>query len=138
MDSDLLAGLSELRKIKLKNKPAKKRCFDMPINTKKHPDKLTTIEFATLAHCAEGTIRNSRHTGILFGQEAPPYTKVGRKVLYRRSDIEAFLAQFSPQNNTTETIRDGLPNHELEKQPTRIALIEDLKKSLYILENAEN
>jgi len=68
-----------------------------------HSQKINTIEFAALAYCAEGTIRNSRHTGLLFGKKAPPYIKVGRKVLYLRSDIDDFLAQFLPQSNTSHS-----------------------------------
>ena len=64
--------------------------------------KITSHEFAALARCAEGTLRNSRHTGLLFGKKAPPYIKIGRKVLYRFSDVNEFLDQFETRNNTSE------------------------------------
>ena len=48
-------------------------------------DYLTTNETAALLRCSTSYLRHARATG-----EGPPSVLLGRKVLYRRSDIEAW------------------------------------------------
>jgi excisionase family DNA binding protein len=48
---------------------------------------LTTNEVADLCRTSPETVRYWRYRG-----EGPPGTKVGRKVLYRESDVRAWLA----------------------------------------------
>lgn len=43
--------------------------------------------------CALDTIRKSRQSGRLYGIEAPPFIKLGRRVFYRDHDIDAWLAE---------------------------------------------
>lgn len=50
--------------------------------------------------CSEQTLRVSRHTGRLFGVDAPPYRKMGRAVRYDRARLDEWLAQFEEQTNT--------------------------------------
>ena len=57
---------------------------------------------ADLLTCSANTLKNSRSTGILFGREAPPFIKLGRKVAYRRKDLLDWIASFPTFNNTTE------------------------------------
>jgi excisionase family DNA binding protein len=63
---------------------------------------LTTRELADVLRRSESTIRYWRHIG--FG---PKGVKVGRGVLYRRADVEAWLA--------------GLESDELDATPTGAA-----------------
>ena len=62
---------------------------------------LDTHQAAAEVGCAEYTLRVSRVTGTLFGKPAPKYRKLGRKVVYYREDLQAFLEQFDKQNNTS-------------------------------------
>ena len=50
-------------------------------------DLLTVTEVAHLLRTNPSTVRYWRYTSY-----GPPGIKVGRRVLYRRSDIEAFIA----------------------------------------------
>ena len=49
-------------------------------------DYLTTVEVAGLCRTPSETVRYWRHTGY-----GPPSFRLGRRVLYRRSDVEAWL-----------------------------------------------
>ncbi len=51
---------------------------------------------------AATTMRKSRCTGILFGQPAPRFLKMGKTIRYRESDLQAWLDQFSTFANTAE------------------------------------
>jgi len=51
---------------------------------------------------SHNSIRASRSTGLLWGQQAPTYLKIGTKVLYKREVIEAWFAQFEQVNNTAQ------------------------------------
>lgn len=45
-------------------------------------------------------LKASRSTGILWGVEAPRFTKVGdKKIIYMRADLDAFLAPRNPGIN---------------------------------------
>lgn len=52
---------------------------------------------------AVATLNNSRYTGLLGGVKAPPFRKLGRTIRYEKSALDAWLAQFTPQNSTSET-----------------------------------
>jgi len=48
-------------------------------------------------------LKSSRSTGILWDATAPKFIKVGsKKVLYRISDLDDFLAQFESYSNNAE------------------------------------
>jgi len=48
-------------------------------------------------------LKVSRSTGLLWGVEAPKFIKAGsKKVLYRISDLDAFLAQFESYSNNAQ------------------------------------
>jgi hypothetical protein len=51
---------------------------------------------------AAATMRKSRCTGILFGQPAPRFLKIGKTIRYRESDLQAWLDQFPTFANTAE------------------------------------
>lgn len=54
---------------------------------------LTTEEFADLIRTPESTVRYWRHVGT-----GPRGVRIGRRVLYRRTDIDEWIAeQFSKQ-----------------------------------------
>jgi len=48
-------------------------------------------------------LKNSRSTGVLWGVQAPKFIKAGpKKILYKRSDLDEFLAQFDSYLNTAQ------------------------------------
>jgi len=50
-----------------------------------------------------GALKSSRSTGILWETTAPKFIKAGsKKVLYRISDLDAFLAQFESYSNNAQ------------------------------------
>lgn len=51
------------------------------------PELLTTAEVADLVRATPSTVRFWRHAGT-----GPAGFKVGRRVLYRRADVEAWIA----------------------------------------------
>lgn len=54
---------------------------------------LTAAEAAALARRPEGTLAYWRHVG-----EGPKYARIGKRVLYRRADVVAWLeAQFEQE-----------------------------------------
>ncbi len=50
---------------------------------------------------SETTLRISRTTGILGGVAAPPFIKIGAKVLYDADDLEAWKSQFKKRCHTS-------------------------------------
>lgn len=55
---------------------------------------MTTAEVAELCRTSPGTVRYWRHEG-----SGPTGTKIGRRVLYRREDVERWLEdQYAEQN----------------------------------------
>lgn len=52
------------------------------------PDYFTTEEFADLVRSPAETVRYWRHVG-----KGPKSFKIGRRVLYAREDVEAFIAE---------------------------------------------
>lgn len=51
------------------------------------PDYLTTADVATMLRTSSETVRYWRHI-----KKGPASFKVGRRVLYAREDVEAFIA----------------------------------------------
>jgi len=73
-------------------------------NAQKPNDELMTAFVASLyLSINNGKIdglKKARHTGQLWGYPAPKFIKAKRKVLYRKSELDAFLAQIPTfQNN---------------------------------------
>lgn len=62
----------------------------------------TNQEAAALLTISANTLRNSRSTGSLCGREAPPFVKMGRKILYLKIDLMQWLNGFPKYNNTSE------------------------------------
>lgn len=52
------------------------------------PDYMTTGDVATMLRTSAETVRYWRHIG-----KGPRSFKVGRRVLYAREDVEAFIAE---------------------------------------------
>nr|WP_272897034.1 helix-turn-helix domain-containing protein [Mycolicibacterium tusciae] len=50
---------------------------------------LTVADVAAMTRMSVGTLRYWRHTG----SGGPPSVKLGRRVLYRRADVENWLAE---------------------------------------------
>lgn len=48
------------------------------------------------------TLRNSRVSGLLGGQPTPPYRKLGRKVIYFKSDLEEWIGNLPKFQNTSQ------------------------------------
>ena len=48
------------------------------------------------------TLKQSRHTGILLGEVAPRYLKMGRSTRYTLSSLLEFRSQFSEYTNTSQ------------------------------------
>ena len=58
-------------------------------------DYLDTFEMAETAHTVPETVRYWRHIGY-----GPPSFKIGRRVLYRREDVQRWLDdEFARQNS---------------------------------------
>lgn len=53
---------------------------------------LTTAEVADIVRAPAGTLRYWRHRGI-----GPRHFKIGRRVVYRRSELEAWIARCENQ-----------------------------------------
>jgi len=49
-------------------------------------------------------LKKSRSTGQLWGYPAPRFIKAKRKVLYRKSDLDAFIAQLPQYQNNAEAM----------------------------------
>ena len=49
-------------------------------------------------------LKKSRSTGELWGYPAPRFLKAKRKVLYRKSDLDAFLAQLPQYCSNAEAM----------------------------------
>ena len=55
------------------------------------------------------TLKQSRHTGILFGEVAPRYLKMGRSTKYTLASLLEFRSQFPEYTNTSQ--------YPIEKRP---------------------
>ena len=61
---------------------------------------LSSKNAAKYTCCADSTMKISRVTGMLLGYPAPSYRKIGRKVIYDKAVLDAWLDQFGTKNNT--------------------------------------
>lgn len=59
---------------------------------------LTSPETAQMLGLAENSLRWHR----CHGSSPVPFVKLGRRVLYRLSDVQAYIASLQPQTCTTE------------------------------------
>lgn len=69
-------------------------------------------EAAEFLNLSSHTLRNSRSKGTLCGRQAPPYIKMGGKVLYAQSDLLEWLDGFTKFNNTSEESLEGGANEK--------------------------
>ena len=53
---------------------------------------MTSYEAADYLKISEGTLRNSRSKGYLFGYPTPPFRKLGSLVRYSKTDLDAWIA----------------------------------------------
>lgn len=51
---------------------------------------------------SEISIRNSRITGLLGGIKSPSFRKIGRKVIYLKTDLDCWLEALPEFENTTQ------------------------------------
>jgi hypothetical protein len=68
---------------------------------------LDTHQAAAYLGVAYVTMRNSRTTGLLCGVRTPPFRKIGRRVVYLRTDLEQWLNDLPAFNNTAEAQLQG-------------------------------
>ena len=73
---------------------------------------LANTEAAEFLNLSAHTLRNSRSKGTLCGRQAPPYIKMGGKVLYAQSDLLEWLDGFTKFNNTSEESLEGGANEK--------------------------
>jgi len=66
-----------------------------------HKIALTTAEAAVFLGIGENTLANSRYGQAIGGRPGPKYRKVGKKVLYLVTDLEAWIEQFGPSEPET-------------------------------------
>lgn len=55
---------------------------------------MTTVDLAARMRTSQSTVRYWRHTGY-----GPPGLKVGRRVLYRTADVDAWIRSLAPKPN---------------------------------------
>ena len=73
------------------------------MNQENLEELLTTTQAARLLGAAPSSLKQSRTTGTLFGQAAPPFLKLGRRsTRYKLSALIEFRDQFPEYNNTSE------------------------------------
>ena len=63
---------------------------------------LTTLESARIVGAEPSSLKQSRHTGVLFGKAAPVFLKMGRSTRYQLSTLLEFRQQFPQYQNTSE------------------------------------
>ena len=63
---------------------------------------LTTEQVAALLDCCKQTIYQSRCSGKLFGVKAPRFLRKGKRVFYRQSTLEQFMANFQEYDSTAQ------------------------------------
>lgn len=67
-----------------------------------HDPLLDDKEAAALLKTTSTNMKQSRHSGTLFGRPAPKFIKMGKKCVYRRSRLLQFIAQFDEFQCTAE------------------------------------
>lgn len=71
--------------------------------SKKIDSKILDSKDAAQYLCvSEISIRNSRITGLLGGIKAPSFRKIGRKVIYMKSDLDMWIEGLPSYENTTQ------------------------------------
>lgn len=63
---------------------------------------LDSNQAALFLGAKSSTLKQSRHTGILFGVPAPAFLKLGRSTRYRLAALLKFRDQFPEYRNTSE------------------------------------
>ena len=69
-------------------------------NSDSNLPRLDTHSSAAYLGCSSYTLKRSRITGNLLGSPAPAFRKLGRKVVYDVTTLQAWLEQFEPKPNT--------------------------------------
>ena len=67
------------------------------------------------------TLKQSRHTGILFGKDAPRYLKMGRSTRYTLSSLLEFRKQFFEYRNTSEYQDNDSPKASVSGRDYRLS-----------------
>lgn len=62
--------------------------------------RLDTNEASNFIGCSPAALKISRSTGILLGRATPKYRKLGRTVLYDQVELNSWINQFPPIQNT--------------------------------------
>lgn len=50
----------------------------------------------------KSNLKTARHTGLLWGETAPEFLKIGRTIRYRRETLAAWASQFTQVKNTSD------------------------------------
>lgn len=69
------------------------------------PELIELPESAIFPHLIAvqpSTARKSRMTGVLLGQPQPNFIRRGRSIVYRLSDLFAWMGEVKPVSNTAE------------------------------------
>jgi len=77
------------------------------INSTSNESLLSSLFASLYLAINDGTkdgLKKSRCTGELWGYPAPKFIKAKRKVLYRKSDLDAFLEQLPKFQNNAEVM----------------------------------
>lgn len=64
------------------------------------PSLYNETQAAAFLSTTRATLKYSRHTGKLWGENAPEYLKINRTIRYKRTTLSAWISQFSEQQNT--------------------------------------
>lgn len=65
---------------------------------------MTTKEAAEYLGFRATTLRNARHAGKLAGVLSPGYRKIGSSVRYEKTILDDWLAQFTLQTSTSQSV----------------------------------
>lgn len=74
-------------------------------NGRVEPLTLTEKQASEKFNINQNSLRLSRQTGLLWGQTAPKFLKIGSRIRYRPEDLEAWFDQFEAVGNTSEALR---------------------------------
>jgi hypothetical protein len=97
---DELANALEHAATKLRAAPSPMNTKERPAVAKPPPDWVDTKELASWLHLSPQTFRKWRLTG-----GGPPYAKFGNRVLYKRKDVESWLAERTFKHTADESAR---------------------------------
>lgn len=79
-------------------------------------DLLSTIEAAEYMGYAEITLRNSRYSGLLSGVPAPKFSNIGRRIVYRKSDLDKWASDLMGESSSSD---DHIQKWVCENYPTK-------------------